>query len=287
MIMRAARFHAYGDPSVITIGDLPVPTPGPGEVLVKVAAAGHNPSDAWMRAGYLRDVFPTPLPSGIGVDVSGTVASPGPLPLGTPVFARLDRAGSAAGYVTAPAALLVPAPTAIPLTHAAAVPVAALTAWQAVHEHARVRPGETVYVNGAGGGVGSFTVPLLKLAGAHVIATASPRSAEAVRRLGADEIVDYTRRPHPHGADVLINLAAEGADRLTGLATRAVSAAAPVAGHHFVARNDPAQLARLARLIDAGDLPVDVTATRPLDELADLHRDTEAGRVRGKVIVLP
>jgi NADPH:quinone reductase-like Zn-dependent oxidoreductase len=204
--------------------------------------------------------------------------------------------GAAAEYVVAPADVLAKAPRSIPLADAAAVPVAGLTAWQAVHEHARVTPGQRVLVNGAGGGVGMFAVQLAKLAGAHVTATASPRSAAAVRRLGADDVIDYTTTPLPADVDVLLNLipAAHepaGHTRTTVPAGEAAGQArttVSIAGGdgHFVMRYDPGELAALAALIDDGALTVEIAESHPLAELAQLHRRAEAGDLRGKITIL-
>lgn len=142
-------------------------------------------------------------------------------------------------------------------------------------------------INGAGGGVGLFAVQLAKHAGAYVVATASPRSAAAVRALGADEVVDYTTAPLPDGNDVLINLVADVPASVTRLAEQFVSITRPIEhprAVQFVARNDPGQLAELVALIDKGVVDVQAAA-RPLEDLADLHRAAERGDVRGKIIV--
>ncbi|GGR12677.1 NADPH:quinone reductase [Actinoplanes ianthinogenes] len=279
------RIHRYGDPSVIQDDDVPQPEPGPGEVLIRVAATSFNPSDIGVRRGLLQDVLPIELPFTLGGDVAGTVVA-----TGERVFGRVT--GAAADYLVAPAATLAAAPATIPLAQAAAIPIAGLTAWQAVFEHAGLQPGQRVLINGAGGGVGGFAVQLAKHAGAYVIATASPRSADVVRNQGADEVVDYTRGPLPGGADAVLNLAdvgpAQVAELRAGLRAGGVlvSVTVPV-GVHFVARNDPGQLAELAALIDAGVIRVDVSGSRPLTELAAVHRDAEAGRLRGKTILIP
>ncbi|GAA1619803.1 hypothetical protein GCM10009733_015290 [Nonomuraea maheshkhaliensis] len=291
--MPAARMHGFGDASVIHLDTVRTPEPGPGQVLLEVAATSFNPSEIGLRSGLLPEVFRVEPPHTLGWDVSGTVAKIG---AGVTGLAPGDRVygmtgGAAAGYAVVPADALVRAPRRLPLADAAAVPVAGLTAWQAVHEHARVTPGQRVLVNGAGGGVGLLAVQLAELAGAHVTATASPRSTEAVRRLGADEVVDYTAAPLPRDMDVLLNLiplADESAAELAGLARVTVSIATPIeGGAHFVMRADPGQLARLAELIDAGELTVEVAETHPLSELARIHRRAEAGDLRGKVILVP
>jgi NADPH:quinone reductase-like Zn-dependent oxidoreductase len=150
---------------------------------------------------------------------------------------------------------------------------------------------------GAGGGVGGFAVQLAKHAGAYVIATAAPRSAAAVRSQGADEIVDYTAGPVTCApVDAVLNLAdirpGQAGDLLSLLRPDGllVSVTVPVAAPgavHFVARNDPAQLTALAALIDAGVVRVDIAGARPLTDLPVVHREAEAGQLRGKTILLP
>ncbi|MBO2454058.1 NADP-dependent oxidoreductase [Actinomadura barringtoniae] len=296
--MRAALIQEFGGPDVIGYEEVPRPVPGPGEVLVKVAGAAFNPSDIGARSGLLREVLGHEVPMVLGVDVSGTVA-------GEPVIGRLDRGGAMAEYTVAAADLLVRAPASIPLAEAAAIPVAGLTAWQAVHEHAEPVAGERVLINGAGGGVGMFAVQLAKHAGAHVVATASPRSADAARRYGADQVVHYTE---PSWADeidgpvdAVLNLAPiapAAAARLLALLRpggRLVSITGPVeppedakvTATHFVARNDTAQLAALAGLVDTGKVRVEVAGTRAFSELADVHRAAAAGDLQGKIVLTP
>ncbi|MFC0505215.1 NADP-dependent oxidoreductase [Micromonospora costi] len=301
------RIHRYGDASVIHQDDVPRPAPARGEVLVRVAATSFNPSDLGLRRGLLRALLPLDLPCTLGGDVSGTVVEVGDgvrgLAVGDRVIGR--GAGTAAEYVTAAADTLVAAPTAIPLAHAAAIPIAGLTAWQAVFEHARITSGQRVLVNGAGGGVGGFAVQLARHAGAHVVATASRRSTEAVRQFGADQIIDYTTTPFADAldepVDAILNLVAVDARQATTLvelvrpggvvvsATGPVTppAGSPVTAVHFVARNDQSHLAALVRLVDAGAVRVDITASRPLADLASVHRDAESGHTRGKIILVP
>ncbi|MFI6519448.1 NADP-dependent oxidoreductase [Spirillospora sp. NPDC050679] len=301
--MRAALVNEFGGPSAIEYGTTPRPAPGPGEVLVRVAGAAFNPSDAGLRSGLLRGVLPVEPPFVIGADVSGTVEAVGGgadgFAPGDRVIGRLDRGGAAAEYAVGTAADLVAAPVSVPLAEAAAIPVAGLTAWQALFEHGRVEAGMRVLVNGAGGGVGMFAVQLARHAGARVVATASPRSARAVRGYGADEIVDYTRAPlseagpvdlvlHlvPGDAAALLPLVRPGGALVSITGPVAAPPGSRVATAHFVARNDAAQLAGLVALVDAGAVRVEA-AVRPLAEAAAVHRDAEAGRVRGKVVLAP
>ncbi|MGW4644071.1 NADP-dependent oxidoreductase [Sphaerisporangium sp. NPDC004334] len=307
--MMAARVHAFGGPDVIRHEQVPRPHPGPGEVLVRVAAAGFNPSDVGFRAGMMQDIVPHDLPFTLGSEAAGTVVRTGDgvehLKVGDHVVGRLDEGGAAADYLTAAAARLVRAPSTLPIAHAAAIPVAGLTAWQGLFEHARIEPGTQILINGAGGGVGMFAVQLARHAGAHVIATAGPRSAERVRAYGAEQIIDYTRVPPrqtlDRPVDLVFNLvpippeAAEALCRAVRPGGSIVSITIPVkppagtgvTATHFVARNDPAQLAELITLIDSGMVRVDITAARPLTELPALHRDAEGGHTSGKTILIP
>jgi NADPH:quinone reductase-like Zn-dependent oxidoreductase len=159
-----------------------------------------------------------------------------------------------------------------------------------VFEHAQIVRGQRVLIVGAGGGVGGFAVQLAKHAGAHVIATASPRSAATVAELGADEVVDYTAAPVveqiTEPVDVLLNLVPEKAPRLVRPGGVLVSITVRE-GRYFVTRNDPADLAALVALVDAGVVRVDVAATRPLTDLPAVHREAEEGRIRGKVVLIP
>ncbi|MEJ2855022.1 MULTISPECIES: NADP-dependent oxidoreductase [unclassified Saccharothrix] len=268
--MRSARIHEHGGPDVIRVDDIPVPVPGDGEVLVTVTATSFNPTEIAVREGR----FPVALPHTLGWDVAGTVDE-------RPVVGWVE--GAAAEYVVAPADRLVDAPASIPLADAAALPLAGLTAWQMVFEHAGIVAGQRVLINGAGGGIGGFAVQLAKHAGAHVTATASARSAGVVRALGADEVVGY----RPEGRfDVVLNLVPDA--EIAHLGGRAVSATlSDVPEAHVVARWDAGQLAELVSLVDAGVVRVDVSERRTLEELSDLHRRAVAGLTRGKVVVQP
>ncbi|MEU0556483.1 NADP-dependent oxidoreductase [Dactylosporangium sp. NPDC006015] len=304
------RIHVYGDASVIRAEDVPRPSAGPGEVLLRVAATSFNPSDVGLRRGLLRSVLPVDLPLTLGSEVAGTVVEVGhgvhTLAPGAPVIGRVDSGGTAAEFVTAAADTLVAAPATVPLAHAAAVPVAGLTAWQAVFDHANVTPGQRVLVNGAGGGVGGFAVQLARHADAHVIATAGPRSAATVRRLGAHQVIDYTTTPlaaaldepvdavlnlvaldPQHAAATLLPLLRPGGIAVSATVPIPVPAGSSLTTVQFVARNDTTQLAALVALIDTGAVHLDVTATRPLTDLPAVHVAAESGLIRGKTVLVP
>ncbi|OLF09238.1 NADP-dependent oxidoreductase [Actinophytocola xanthii] len=303
--MIAARIHRFGAPSVIQYDDVEAVAPEPDEVLVEVAAASFNPSELGLRRGLLQTIAPVSLPYTLGWDLAGTVVEVGTrvsdLAAGHRVVGLVDG-GAAAEYATVPAASLVPAPRTVPLPDSATLPLAGLTAWQAVFEHARVRAGQRVLVNGAGGGVGGFAVQLAKHAGAEVVATAGRRSAARLRRFGADQLVDHTAGPlrasvdspvdtilnlvplDPPGIDELVALVGPGGTVVSATPVRSATGA-EVNAVHFVTRRDTAQLAALVELVDAGAVAVEVTRSYPLTQLDQLHRDCEEGRVHGKVTV--
>ena len=309
--MKAVRFHEYGDPSVLRYEDVEQPVPGAGHVLIRVAATSFNGVDDGIRGGYLRDVFPVTLPHIPGIDVAGTVDALGEgvtdVQVGDDVIGFLPMVadGAAAEYVIAPAEVLAPAPTSIPLPDAAALPMVGLTAWQALFDDAGLTAGQRVLINGAGGAVGGYAVQLAKRAGAHVIATISPRSSERVRSAGADEVIDHTTTEVTvaEPVDVLLNLARITPEELLALVAVVRSGGVVVntvptiptpadderdvrAVGVFV-RSDAEQLSRLVAMVDRGELRVDVAERVPLAELPVVHAKAATGALPGKVVVLP
>jgi NADPH:quinone reductase-like Zn-dependent oxidoreductase len=309
--MKAVRFREYGDAGVLRYEDTERPTPGSGQVLIAVAATSFNPIDAGIRAGYLQQVFPVGLPHTPGIDVAGTVVEVGE---GVTQFTAGDRVigflpmtqdGAAADYVVAPASILVSAPATIALTDAAAVPAVALTAWQALFEHADLRSGQRLLVNGGGGGVGGFAVQLAASTGAFVIATASPRSTDAVKAHGADQIIDYTTTAVTAAVtdpvDVVLNLVMASEPEMTalvgllkpgGLLVTTGSPAQPdtergVRAESMALHADTDQAAQIVARIDAGQLTVDISARYPLSQTAAVHERNAAGELRGKVLLIP
>jgi NADPH:quinone reductase-like Zn-dependent oxidoreductase len=307
--VKSIQFHGYGDPSVLRYEDVDQPTPGPGEVLVKVAGTSFNPVDATFRAGFMQQVVPLQLPHIPGIDLAGTVAAVGDGVTGHRVgdavfgFLPMSGPGAAAEYAVAPADVLVAAPTSIPLADAAAIPAVALTAWQAITEHLGLRAGQRLLINGAGGAVGGYAVQLAKRAGATVLATASPRSLDAVRAAGADQIIDHTTTSVAEAVgepvDAVLNLARVDEAALAALVAlvrpggRLVSTAgsAPedaqrkVTTTDMYVRSEAAQLAEIARLVDAGSLRVEIGARYPLAETAKVHELSAAGRLAGKAVI--
>ncbi|OBF30839.1 NADPH:quinone reductase [Mycobacterium sp. ACS1612] len=311
--MKAVRYHRYGDSDVLVYEDAPRPVPGPGQVLIQVAATSFNPVDAGIRGGYLAQVYTINFPHIPGVDVAGTIAEVGEGVQGWNVgdavvaFLPLDADGAAAEYALAPANSLAAAPTSVELADAAALPEAGLTAWQSLFEIAELSGGQSILINGASGAVGGYAIQLAKQAGAVVTATAKDRDAARLRDYGADRIVDYidyTQSPITvDGApfDVVLNLVPttdEQTEALIGVVgdggfhvgTMVVGPENPernVRTQRVFVRSDADQLAGLVRRVDEGKLRIEVVNRRRLAEAAAVHRDSDAGRLHGKTILQP
>ncbi|MFF1607614.1 NADP-dependent oxidoreductase [Amycolatopsis sp. NPDC058278] len=311
--MKAVRFHEYGAPDVLRYEDVAQPVPAAGQVLVRVAATSFNSVDGNIRGGFMQGPIPVELPHTPGLDVAGTVDALGEgldgLAVGDQVvgFLPMDKPGAAAEYALAPVEILAAAPKSVPLADAAALPLVGLTAYQALFDHGKLTAGQRVLINGAGGAVGGYAVQLAKNAGAYVIATASPRSGDAVKAAGADEIVDHTTTAVTDAVtepvDLALNLAAVDPAGLAALVTlvrpggvlvnTTVWMPAPsdeergVRGIDLFVRSDADQLAKLVALVDRGELRVDVAERVALDGLPALHARAAEGAVHGKVVVVP
>ncbi|MFI1677241.1 NADP-dependent oxidoreductase [Streptomyces sp. NPDC020607] len=333
--MKAIRLHEFGAPEVLRYDDVPIPAPGPGEVLVRVHAVGLNPPDWYAREGMpdvppeLKPPFDLPLIP--GTDVSGVVAALGPdIGAGPDRFSVGDEVigllrfptalqGSAyAEYVTAPVADLARKPATVDHAHAAGLPMSGLTAWQYLielgHDHpspfqeARHRPialdsETTVLVNGAAGGVGHLALQLAKWQGARVIAVASGTHEAFLRELGADEFIDYTKqRAEDVVRDVdlvLDTVGGPGSRRFLRTLKRGGSLFPVYFGDFDDAENaelgitvtltqvrsSGAQLAELARLVDAGAVRVALDSTFPLADARAAHERAARGHIQGKVVL--
>lgn len=307
--MRAVIFDSAGGPEVLRVRDVPRPVPLATEVVVRVRAIGTNPVEAYIRSGAFPLVQP---PAILGWDIAGIVdeVTPGVSRfvagdevLGMPLFPRV--AGAYAEYVAAPSRQLVRKPAGLDFVQAAALPLAGLTAWQALVDTANVQPGQRVLVHGAGGGVGHLAVQIAKARGAHVVATASPGKHDFVRGLGADEVIDYTAGDFARATgdlDVVFELI--GKDyaprsipvlRPGGLLVTAVertnaalAAQVAAAGRRFAGiavEPDAAGLQHLLDLVERGQLRVHVSHAIPLAEAAHAHALYGQGGVTGKIVL--
>jgi NADPH:quinone reductase-like Zn-dependent oxidoreductase len=307
--MRAIRFHRYGDADVLCLEDAPLPQIAADEVLIKVHSAGVNPADTQFRRGDYQAYAPLTLPSIPGWDVAGTVESAGrkvtAFKTGDAVFAMADmsRDGAYAEYIAVRADALAPAPHSLPLAHAAGVPLAALTAWQALFDVAEVRAGQSVLIHAGAGGVGLFAIQLARHAGAHVISTASAANHALLRELGAHRVIDYRAGDFAAGLknlDVVLDTVGGEARARSWPLLRAGGMLAAIAmpppdeaaaAQHRVRSamvavqpNGP-RLAEIAALIDAGALKVVIDGEFPLAEAAAAHRRSEARHARGKIVL--
>ncbi|MFT4087644.1 MAG: NADP-dependent oxidoreductase [Gordonia sp. (in: high G+C Gram-positive bacteria)] len=310
--MRAIRQETLGGPEVLTLAEVQRPVPGPSQILIRVVSTGLNPTDWGHRQipGFLGDG-----PRILGWEVAGVVEVVG---LGVTIHRPGDAVfgmlpyphgvGSAAEYVVAPARSMVPAPARIDLADAGAVPLAALTAWQALHDTARVRPGHRVLIHGAAGGVGHFAVQIAKRLGAYVIGTASTRNHDMLRELGADEVIDYREVDFAQSvAPVDVVLEGLGDDVparslaitrpggvIVSLALNKVAplgeAAAAVDVRHelMLVEADQAGMSSIASLIDDGTLRVVVDGRFDLldvDAVREAHRRGDTAHVAGKLVL--
>jgi NADPH:quinone reductase-like Zn-dependent oxidoreductase len=304
--MKAVRIHSFGSPDVLSIEDVPIPTPGADEVLIKVQAASVNPIDTKIRSGDFKPGgMQTPLT--LGRDVSGVVEDMGRevrgLKVGDEVYALLDiNHGGYAEYAVAKTEGVAVKPTSIDHIHAAAVPLAATTAWQGLFDHGKLEAGERVLIHGAAGGVGHFAVQFAKDRGAYVIATALAEDAEMLRKLGADEVIDYKTQRFEDIArdiDLVFDLVAGDTQQRSWKVLkeggRMISTVQPpshseAARHHakgelFMTEADGSELTQIGRLIDNGKVSVLIQESLPLADVRRAHDHLEHQHVRGKVVL--
>ena len=306
--MKAVRFDDYGAIEVLEVRDVPRPEPGPGHVLVAVRAAGINPSEAAIRAGVVREIFPATFPSGQGSDLAGVVEAVGAgvngVAVGDEVIGFTNDRASQAEYALVEAANLTAKPAAVPWEVAGALFVAGVTGVATVRAVAPTA-GEAVVIAGAGGGVGVFAVQLAVRTGACVIALASERHHAWLRERGAVPVAygDGVRERIMVAAEdtpvaAFIDLVGRGYVELAlelGIAKDRIDTIVdfPAVQKYGVkteggaAAASAATLAELAEAIAAGDLVVPIQRTYPLDEVRAAFTELEAGHIAGKIVLIP
>ncbi|MBV9118255.1 MAG: NADP-dependent oxidoreductase [Acetobacteraceae bacterium] len=306
--MKAVRVHAFGSLDAMVYEDVPRPSPGSGEVLVRVAAAGVGPWDAWVREG--KSALPQPLPLTLGADLSGVVEAVGPevagFAPGEAVFGVTNRrfTGASAAFALAEAGMVAAKPAVLGDVEAASVPVVACTAYQMLSRHAAVSAGQSVLVLGGAGNVGAYAVQLARLCGARVAATARERDLDFLRSLGAAEAV-ATGEPPPHLAgqmDVVIDTVGGGAlaqafDWLrpggvlvsaVAAPDQAVAARRGVRAQFILVDVTAADLRHLAGLFEARALRPHVGEVLGLSSATIAHRMLAEGKHRaGKIVLVP
>ena len=305
---RAVRFDEYGDVDVLNVVEVERPAPGPGQVLVRVKAAGINPGEASIRKGLMHERWPATFPSGQGSDLAGVVEEVGPevdsFSLGDEVLGWTDQRGSHAELVVVRGDQLTRKPPGVPWEAAGALFVAGTTAYAAVRA-VGAGSGDTVVVSGAAGGVGSLTVQLARLAGAAVIGLAGESNHQWLLEHGAipvaygDGVAGRVREVTDDHVDALIDTFGGGYVALAieelGVAPERVDtiidwAAAEQYGaktEGTAAAADAEVLAQLIELVDSGQLEVPIARVYPLEEVRDAYRELERRHTRGKIVLVP
>jgi len=306
--MKAIRIHRYGDESVLTLDDAPLPVIGDDDVLIRIVAAGVNPVDWKIRAGYLRDFIPHRLPLTLGWDVSGVVEAVGRsahrLQIGDVVYSRPDiaRDGCYAEYVAVKESEVAFRPTTISHVDAASLPLAGITAWEAIVNVGRVTSGQSVLIHAGAGGVGSLAVQLARWRGAEVIATASARNADLVTFLGADEVIDRHKEnfaDRVQGVDLVFDTVGGDVQKeswrtlkpggmlvsVVDPPAEATAASLGVRSAFLFIKPSAEILEQLAGLVDAGQVRPVVTAEFALCDAAAAHRLSQTGHARGKIVL--
>jgi NADPH:quinone reductase-like Zn-dependent oxidoreductase len=304
--MKAIVLHEYGGPEVLKYEDAPRPEPKENEVLVRVMAAGVNPVDALIRSGKYAKVFGTNLPLVPGYDIAGVVEKTGAniakLKVGDAVYAYPMWGGGYAEYAVATDGEAALKPKSISFVEAAGVPLAALTAWQALIDVAKIDKGQTVLIHGGSGGVGSFAIQIAKARGAKVIATASTSNQDLLKQLGADVAIDYTKQKFEDVAkDVDVVLDSVGKDTLArsyGIVKKGGLIASLVArpdqaeldkygirGAPISVKPNASELAEITKLIDEKKIKPIVSEVLPLTEAVKAQEQAATHHTRGKIVL--
>ena len=302
--MKAIMVNRLGDPDVLELAEAPLPVPGPGEVLVRVLAAGVGPWDASLRRGGWSGGLPyIPGAEFAGV-VEGDTGADAAFDDGQPVYGYPGLTGCYAQYVSCPAEQLAPIPEGLPMVDAAAVPVDAITAEQGLTDVLSAGPGDQLLITAAAGGVGHFAVQIARALGATVVATASPQHHEFVHQLGAAEVVDHTR---PDWPDQVREITGGGAARVLACAAPSLDGAARAARDDaliatpvhagrpdgqrvrwqpYNGQPSGSRLIRMAPWFDDGSLSVTIARRYYWENAADAHQAVEAGHTRGKLVLV-
>ena len=302
--MKSVRIHQYGGPDVLRFEDVPRPRVGPGEVLIRVHAASVNPVDWKIRAGYLKEFMVVPMPFTPGMDASGVIDATGPnvtrFRQGDEVYGVIKN--TYAEFAIARESELVLKPSSIDHVHAAAIPVAALTAWQALFNLAGLTEGQKVLIHGAAGGVGSFAVQFAKAKGAHVSGTASRRNQSFLGELGVDKLIDYEgTRFEDVVRDVDVVLDTQGGDtqhrswKVLKKGGMLVSVVQPPSAEEgakhgaksamMIWRPKAGDLTEVTKLVGAGKVKPFVETVLQLSDARRAQALSQTGHARGKIVL--
>lgn len=303
--MKAVLIEAFGGPDVLRLRELPIPEPGPSELLVKVSAAGVNPVDYKIRSGKYPAVKEDKLPYVLGRDACGIVEESrssafkkGDVLYGVPGIER----GSYAEYIVLKESEAARKPASLENATAAAVPLAGLTAWQGLFRYGDVKAGQRVLIHAGSGGVGHFAIQFAKARGAYVITTVSEDHADFVRRIGADKVIDYKKQHFENelrDLDMVFDLIGGetqekswGVMKKGGVLVSTLNAPSQekaaeygVRATRFTVTETGSELAEIATLIDDGKVAVKLSKTFPLEDVASAHRLIEEGHTEGKIVL--
>jgi NADPH:quinone reductase-like Zn-dependent oxidoreductase len=301
------RFDQYGDRDVLHVTEVPMPQPAAGEVLVEVRAAGINPGEAAIRSGAMHDRFPSTFPSGQGSDLAGVVTELGEgvadFSIGDKVLGFSWQRSSHATHVVVPTSQLILKPDALSWEVAGSLYVVACTAWAAVDAVAP-KPGETVAVSAAAGGVGTVAVQLLAVRGAHVLGIASPANADWLTAKGAtpvpygDRLAEALTAAAPGGIDAFIDLfgpeyvqlAADlgiSRDRIETIISFQKAQELGTRSAGSVDASTREVLTEMADLVASGRIEIPIAAAYPLDRVRDAFAELEQRHTRGKIVLIP
>lgn len=306
--MKAVRIHSYGGTDTLVYEEVARPTPGEGQVLINVKAAGVNPLDVKIRAGYMQGMMNFPLPLILGVDLAGVVAEVGPgvvgFETGDEVYGLGNMAvsGTYAEYAVVEPESISLKPKTLDFVQAASVPVVAMTAWQSLFDFGGLSEGQTVLIHAAAGGVGLFAVQLAKWKGARVIGTASGKNLDFVRELGADEVIDYKTTAFEdviNDVDVVLDtIGGDTRERSFGVLKKGgiiISTTSPpsqetaehlgVRAAMVMVKSNQSLLKEIAELLDTGKIKTVVETVLPLAEVRQAHEISESGHGRGKIVL--
>jgi len=304
--MRAVVAHEYGAPDVLKLEQVQKPEPNDDEALVRVIASSVNPADPLTLSGKYAKEFGTHLPLIAGYDIAGVVEKTGAnvtkLKVGDAVYGYPTFGGGWADYVAVKEWEVAAKPKSLNFVESAAVPMAALTAWQALVDVAKLQPGQTILIHGGSGGVGSFAVQIAKARGARVIATASTKNQDLLKQLGADVAVDYTKTKFedvardvdavldPVGKETLAR--SYGVVKKGGIVMSLVARPDPaelkkrgIRGTGIASHADADDLTEIAQLIDAGKIKPIVTEVLPLNDAVKAQQQAATHHTRGKVVL--
>ncbi|HVK56175.1 MAG TPA: NADP-dependent oxidoreductase [Burkholderiales bacterium] len=306
--MKAVRIHEYGDANVLRYEEAPMPKVAPDEVLVRVVAASVNPVDWKIREGYLKQMIPYPLPLTLGWDVSGVIESVGAevsrFKIGDAVFSRPDikRNGAYAEYIAIREKEIAHKPNTISHVEAASLPLAGITAWEALFTISKLAAEQRILIHAGSGGVGSLAIQLAKTQGAYVIATTSGKNRALVESLGADEVIDYRTQRFAEvvkNVDVVFDTIGGEVQELSWSVLKPggilVSIISPPSNEKakslgvrgaflFIEPNAPV-LTQLAKLVDSGKLRPVIGAEFALEDIAEAHALSQSGRAVGKIVL--